>query len=76
MVISLLDLSCPASDKQPWLNVNISFAVQKDFAENRAVSAVQQISDVQNLVNYGVKDRVEDPVNCDNVNYNIGKYYV
>ncbi|KAI9117377.1 hypothetical protein K1719_011543 [Acacia pycnantha] len=58
--------------------MNISAAVgssssQKDLTEGRAISSAQETSNVQlgDLVNYGV--RVEDPVNCEDVNYNLGK---
>ncbi|XP_028753817.1 uncharacterized protein LOC114713354 [Neltuma alba] len=63
------------SSSQPWSEDDICFAVQKDLVEGRVLSAAQEISGVQlgNLENYEVRSRVEDPVNRDDVNCNLGK---
>lgn len=49
--------------------------MQKDLTESKALSVAQKTLGVQpsNLENYGVKDRVENPVNSEDANCSLGK---
>lgn len=50
--------------------------MQKDLTEGKALPVAQETLGVQlsSPENYGVKDRVENPVNSEDVNCTLGKH--
>lgn len=58
------------------VHFNNNIAVQKNLAEDEALSVSHKTKEASNVGTRGVKGRVENPTNSEDVHNSLGKHYV